>query len=52
MWHYKVEMFDVEANGAAAFEGLLAELGRQGWELITITPAFGQMMIVFKKRAP
>ena len=51
MWRYRVEIFDVEANGAEALGGLLAEAGRDGWELVTITKAFEQLLFVFKKPA-
>lgn len=51
MWRYKVEVFDVEANGPKALDGLLAALGQDKWELVTVTPAFGQLLLVFKKPA-
>jgi hypothetical protein len=51
MWRYRVEIFDIEANGKEAFEGLLSDAGQDRWELITISKAFNQLVLVFKKPA-
>ena len=51
MWYYMIRSFDLEGQGTEALEGVLSDVGKDGWELASVLETKSGLTMIFKRPA-